>query len=458
LSARVVCGECLKKQEEIYRLREEVKRLKAQLRRQERKISEGYFGSSTPSSQKPAKKNSAKEGEDKNRGGAKPGHKGSGRRRLSAEQADRVEEVKATCRCPKCDSADLELLDERERTVAEFRVKKEKIVYKLKRKRCKGCGTVIQAKAPGVLPKNLYGNNLLAHVATEHYLNGIRLGHLERQTGVNVGSLIKTMHQLGRILKNVPDKLIEEYRQAPVKHADETGWRNNGQNGYAWIFATKNTCVFRFRKSRSGKVAQQVFGQKQLPGTLVVDRYAVYNKAPCEIQYCYAHLLRHIQDLEKEFPDNEEIKRFVQESAPLLAEAMNLRSLPINDKEFYRRASKTKEEIIKIMNSEANHLGVQSIQNLFRENQHRLYHWANNRDIPADNNFAERELRPLVMARKVSFGSHSDAGAQTRETLTTVLRTLKLRTKDDAKTAFVNFLDQIAENPKMDVYRALFPK
>ena len=162
--------------------------------------------------------------------------------------------------------------------------------------------------------------------------------------------------------------------------------------------------------------------------------------------------------MEKEFPDNEEIKIFVRRAAPLLAEAMNLRSLPISDEEFYQRAARTKEEIIKTMNSEANHFGVQKVQDIFRENSQRLYHWANNRDVPADNNFAERELRPLVMARKVSFGSHSDAGAKTRETLMTVLKTLKLRTKYNAETAsaFAAFLNQLAENPAIDVYDSLF--
>ena len=456
MSTRIVCSECIKKQEEIYRLRDEVQRLKAQIHRQERKITEGYFGSSTPSSKRPVKKNSPKEA--KKRGGAKVGHQGNGRRRASTAQADRVEEVKVASCYPQCHSHDLEALGQRERTVIDYEIKKVKIVYQLERKRCKGCGTVVQAKAPGVLAKNLYSNNLLAHVATEHYVNGIRLGHLERQTGVNVGSLIKAMHQLGRMLQDVPDKLIKEYRQAPVKHADETGWRSDGQNGYAWIFATRNSCIFRFRKSRSGKVAQEVFGQEQLPGVLVVDRYAGYNKAPCKIQYCYAHLLRHVQDLQKEYPDNAEVNTFVQTLAPLLAEAINLRSMPISDEEFYRRAAKNKEEIIKTMNSEANHFGIQNIQNIFRENAHRLYHWADNRDVPADNNFAERELRPLVMARKVSFGSHSDAGAKTRETLMTVLKTLKLRSKDDAKTAFINFLNQFAEHPDIDVYDALFSK
>jgi len=284
------------------------------------------------------------------------------------------------------------------------------------------------------------------------------MGHLERQTGVNIGSLIQAMHQLSGIVKTVPDKLIEEYRQAVVKHADETGRSNNGQNGYSWIFTSKDTCIFRFRKSRAGKVAQNVFGSEKLPGVLVVDRYAGYNKTPCKIQYCYAHLLRNIQDLEKEFPENEEINRFVQASAPLLAHAMNLRSLPISDEKFCQQATKTKEDIIKIMNSEANHFGIQNIQNIFRENHFRLYHWADNREVPADNNFAERELRPLVIARKVSFGSHSDNGSLTREILMSVLKTLKLRSKDDVKIELKNFLDKFAENPKVDAYLTLFPE
>ena len=456
MSIKLDCRECLSKQEEIYRLKDEIKRLKAKLRYQDRQITEGFFGSSTPSSKKPVKNKSTKAAEPKNKGGAKIGHKGNGRASLAKDKADRVEKINAASCCPDCGGVDLEMLGERERTVIDFIVKKEKVVYQLERKRCTACKKVIQAKAPGVLPKNLYSNNLVSHVATEHYLNGIRLGHLERQTGVNIGSLIQAMHQLSGIVEAVPDKLIEEYRQATVKHADETGWSNNGQNGYSWIFTSKDTCIFRFRQSRAGQVAQDVFGNEKLPGVLVVDRYAAYNKTPCKIQYCYAHLLRNIQDLEKEFPDNEEIARFVQASAPLLAEAMNLRSLPICNKKFYQRATTTKEDIIKIMNSQANHFGIQNIQNIFRENSHRLYHWADNRDVPADNNFAERELRPLVIARKVSFGSHSDAGARTRESLMTVLKTLKLRSKNDVRTEFANFLNKYAQNPSIDCFTALF--
>ena len=57
MSTKLLCAECVIKQEEIYCLREEIKRLKAKIRRDEQKSKDGYFGSSTPSSKKPIKEN-----------------------------------------------------------------------------------------------------------------------------------------------------------------------------------------------------------------------------------------------------------------------------------------------------------------------------------------------------------------------------------------------------------------
>jgi len=75
--------------------------------------------------------------------------------------------------------------------------------------------------------------------------------------------------------------------------------------------------------------------------------------------------------------------------------------------------------------------------------------------VPADNNRAERELRPLVIARKVSFGSQSEAGAHTREVLMSVLHTLRKRT-DDVTAAFQRTLDRLAEDPTLNLYKLLF--
>ena len=56
------CPLCFEKLRRIDDLEDEVKRLRAALGREQRKAKEGFFGSSTPSSKKPVKKNIDKGG------------------------------------------------------------------------------------------------------------------------------------------------------------------------------------------------------------------------------------------------------------------------------------------------------------------------------------------------------------------------------------------------------------
>ena len=448
------CKGCLSKQQKINELEGEIASLNRKLRYQERTAKEGFFGSSTPSSKLPVKANSSKE-QQRNRGGAKVGHKGHGRASICEEDADNVETIRLGNTCPDCGS-DLEDKGSKNRTVMDCQpVKMKKIVYRLQRRRCGKCKKVITAKPPGVLAKCLYGNQLLAYVAVQHYIYGNTLGQIEKQTGIGYSSLVDAMHQLAKRLKNIPESLIEAYRLSPVKHADETGWRIDGRGGYSWLFCTPQISIFRFRGTRSARVPREVFGEKHTPGVLVVDRYNGYNKMPCSIQYCYAHLLRTVNDLEKNFPENAEIKSFVEALGKQLANAISLRTLEITDKQFKRQAAKIKAAIINITNKQARHPAIQKIQDIFREKAERLYHWADDRNVPADNNRAERELRPLVIARKISFGSQSNAGARTREILMTVLHTLRKRTSD-VTTAFKSALDKIAEQGDIDPYQAIF--
>jgi len=448
------CKECLNKQQKINELEEEIASLKSKLRYQERTAKEGFFGSSTPSSKLPIKPNRRRE-HQRNRGGGKPGHQGHGRSSICEQDADKVERIRIGNTCPDCGSV-LEDKGNRARTVIDCQpVEMKKVVYYLERKRCPKCKKLISARPPGVLAKCLYSNQLLAYVAVQHYIYGNTLGQIEKQTGIGYSSLVDAMHQLSKRLKDVPNAFIEAYRQAAVKHADETGWRTDGNNGYAWLFCTPDISIFRFRGSRSASIAKEVFGQKPLLGMLVVDRYNGYNKMPCSIQYCYAHLLRTVKDLEKDFPENAEIKSFVQALASQLANAISLRALDITDGQFKRQAAKIKNEIINITNSGAKHPAIQKIQDIFREKADRLYHWADDRNVPADNNLAERELRPLVIARKISFGSQSDSGARTREILMTVLHTLKKRTTD-VTSVFKSALDKLAEASDIEPYKAVF--
>ena len=438
----------------IDQLQEEIVRLKARLRHQERTAKEGPFGSSTPSAKIPLKANTPPESSQR-RGGAKPGHRGHGRRRIPEAEVTRHHSVPGPQRCPYC-GGPLDPKGSKARTIIEVDpVRKEVVRYELEQCDCSHCQRTFTARPAGVFAKGLFGNRLLTHLAVEHYVQGVTLGRLSASLGITQGSLWAALHQLARRLASVPERLLLEYRRAPVKHADETGWRTDGHNGYAWLFCTARVSLFRFRQSRSASVAQEVFGTKRLPGILVVDRYNGYNQAPCLIQYCYAHLLREVQDLGKEFPEVGEVSQFVARFAPLLADAIQLRAQGLTAAAFGQRALELKMEIKALVHSPAQHPGIQKIQNIFREKAARLYHWAKKPAIPADNNRAERELRPLVIARKISFGSQSEQGAQTREILMSVLHTLRKRTAD-VFGVFKRTLDALAEDEKRDPYKLLF--
>jgi transposase len=444
----------LEKQLIIDQLRAEIVRLKARLRYQERNAKEAPFGSSTSSAQRPVKPNTPPEGSQR-RGGAKPGHPGHGRRHIPDEEVTRHASVPGPDRCPYC-GGPLDPKGSKARTIIEVDpVQKQVVRYELEQCDCGHCHRTFTARPAGVFAKGLFGNRLLTHLAIEHYVHGVTMGRLSAQLGITQGGLWAALHQLANRLTTVTQRLAREYRRAPVKHADETGWRNDGHNGYAWLFCTPLLSLFRFRQTRSASVPRDVLGTKRLSGILVVDRYKGYNQAPCAIQYCYAHLLRDVQDLEKEFPQEKEVSQFVAGFAPLLAHAMKLRVQQLTPAAFRERALELKIAIKALAHSPAQHPGIQKIQNLFREQAARLYHWAKAPTIPADNNLAERELRPLVIARKISFGSQSEQGARTREILMSVLHTLRKRT-DNIFDAFKRCLDRLAENEKRDPYKLLF--
>ncbi len=95
------CEGCLEKQRKIDQLVEENHRLKGQLRYRKEKEREGFFGSSTPSAQRPVKANSEPEQQAK-RGGAQKGHPGHGRKAIDETNASRVIDVTLEPTCPQC--------------------------------------------------------------------------------------------------------------------------------------------------------------------------------------------------------------------------------------------------------------------------------------------------------------------------------------------------------------------
>ena len=69
--------------------------------------------------------------------------------------------------------------------------------------------------------------------------------------------------------------ILERVRSSLVVHADETGWREDGHNGYVWTFSTPTLRYF-LRRGRGKAVVDEVLGD-QFAGVLVSDFCAAYH-------------------------------------------------------------------------------------------------------------------------------------------------------------------------------------
>lgn len=463
LNGDVVCKECFKKKILIEELRLENVRLKSKIRSIDARIVvkkeiEGL--AHHPKARPPINIKTNSKPEDRaKKGGAKEGHSGNGRR--GANPAPFVVESETQEEhCPDC-GGELKLLEQRNRTIVEASpLKARRILYRCRRARCRGCQKLIESR-PEVLPRALYGNRLLSQAAVMHYLHGTTIGKLLDMFGpeVSEGGLIQAFHRLGRYCEQALPLITEEFRNAHVRHADETPWRTDGHSGYAWLFSTKSISILEFANTRSGKIPARIFGESALKGFLVVDRYAAYNKLPVKLQYCFAHLLRDVEKLEFQFPDEQEIKIFVSRIVPFIVQAMKLGGLGLGNEIYYSTAKIIRSEIEASLSHPYKHLAIRNVQQCFLKREDRLYHWALDRLVPAENNFAERELRPTVIARKVSFGSQSEEGAKTRGHIMSVLFTVKKRlAKNMAIEDWLKeTLDKIARDPTANIFN-LLPK
>lgn len=120
---------------------------------------------------------------------------------------------------------------------------------------------------------------------------------------ISVGEIVGLLDQVREATKGAVEELKGEARQSSVVHADETGWRQDGQNGYVWSFSTvgdKAVRYYEFDASRSQSVVRRILGN-QFHGHLVSDFYCGYNDYECEKQRCWVHLLRDLEGLKEKF-------------------------------------------------------------------------------------------------------------------------------------------------------------
>ena len=295
---------------------------------------------------------------------------------------------------------------------------------------CPGCGhrCVPPAQLEGVvLGQQRLGINLLSLIVAlreearlpfrviQWYLDtvhGLRL---------SVGAIVAATQRVAQKAQTALTDIVERIRGSAVVHADETGWREDGGNGYVWTFSTPDLRYF-LRRGRGKAVVDEALGD-EFAGVLVSDFYAAYHHYDGPKQRCWAHLLRDIHDLRALYPDDHRLGRW--------ADAVNL---------LYRQAkafthSSGPQRRLAALALERRLLAVcrpyladpaaAQAKLCRRVEQHikELFVFVAEPEVPPDNNAAERSLRPLVTSRKISGGTRSPQGTETKMTLASIFGT-----------------------------------
>ena len=213
-------------------------------------------------------------------------------------------------------------------------------------------------------------------------------------------------------------QLLEAVRGSPAVCGDETGWRQEGENGYLWTFATPTVRYFVYRKSRAGQVPKEVLGEN-FGGVVSCDFYAGYNKLGV-LQRCWFHLLKDAKELAELNADRPEVVAWVEALGALYAEAKAFSlvavELPANCR--VRRKARRRFEILATGLARPFAKDVNAPQRLLAQriskHRHELFVFLSDPAVPATNNLAERSLRPAVVARKISGGTRSPKGSDTK--------------------------------------------
>lgn len=417
---------------QIEQLRAEVGRLKAELEQSKRagKRQAAPFSKGEPKA-------------DPKRPGRKPGHPPSHRPAPPPEQVDRTIEVPLPPDCPKCQTplgeADVVFHDQYQIDLPE--PKPVVTRFRVPVARCPACDRRVQGRHPEQTSDALgsaavqYGPRLLGLAADLKHRLGVSYRKcssvLLTLTGLVVCSaaLVRSGHRLRKLAQPSYDLLIEAASQSAVQHVDETGWKIGGRSAWLWVFADEHATLYRIRRSRAHGVVVEVLGE-EFAGVLVSDCFLAYDPLPFAKQKCLAHLLKTCSEIEA--AKTRGAVRFSRRVAALLRKAMALkrRRGTISDHGYAVLRGKVHAELDRLLAGTYTDPDNARLARRLRKQREHLLRFLDQDGVDATNNLAEREIRPAVIARKLSAGNRTEAGAETHAVLASILQTCRRQGQD----------------------------
>jgi transposase len=366
-------------------------------------------------SSRPERKRSAPPGKP----GRKAGHAGA--QREVPKTVDRRVEYPVPRRC-ECGGT-VKPTGEQRRTLVEDipPVRVEVVEHVAHVGRCKDCGLEMSEPLPGdtrhgeSIARTQVGPNAAAMAVSLRFEHHVSLAGISSFVGIWFGLRITAggvSHLLARQAvraQPVVDEIQSHIRSAPVVGMDETGLRQNGASGWAWIARTEKASLFRVELSRGSWVAEQMLGPA-FAGVLLTDFYSVYTSHDEWLHaYCAAHMLREAKKVAECTP-NARTEEFRDR---LCAWYVDAKLAQLQGGAGTRHGLRARLGRIINAGDCRIHDDVQRLQVRLREHFAGITTFLDRPDVPADNNGSERDIRPLAQHRKSTGGTRSPRGSRT---------------------------------------------
>ena len=412
-----------------------IERLVARIGELEERLRQSSQNSSRPpSSDAPAVDRPATPRPSGRRPGGQPGHEGHERMLLPEDQVDTIVPVTPR-RCRRC-AAPLHGVDATpgRHQVTELPPLRPHVTeYQVHTLACARCGATTAATLPAGVPRGAFGPQAEATVAV---CTGVY--HLSRRTTVGLmGDLFGVDLALGTVTAceqavsaAVAGPVAEAHQyvqQQEVAHVDETGWREGNHRAWLWVMVSALVTVFLVHARRSTVAARSLIGACE--GILVSDRWSAYRHWPIEQrQLCWAHLLREFTAFTERGGAAARLGRALLTDADrMFARWHRVRDGTLSRRRFWREMRPVRRRVeCRLRRGTTGTEGktaatCRDLVPLLTA----LWTFIDLPGVEPTNNAAERALRPAVLWRKGSFGTHSAAGSRFAERMLTVTTTLR---------------------------------
>lgn len=305
---------------------------------------------------------------------------------------------------------------------------------------CGQCGRATFAKLPDGVPTGLFGPSVVAVTAV--LMGAYRLSkrlvpellHDLFGLQMSVGSVVKCQHAASAALEAPVAEAKAYVEKQPVKHADETGWREGPERLRAWLWAmtTPLVAVFMIQARRHTAAAMQLLGT--VAGVLVTDRHGAYNWWPDRLrQFCWAHLKRQFQTISERDGDSARLgKALLEEVDRLFHFWHRVRDGTLQRSTFqvYMRPLRARVEALLAQGAAMSHAKTRRTCRKLLDHTEALWTFVRVQGVQPTNNAAEQIVRHGVILRKLSHGTHSEKGSRFIERILTVHATLRLQKRN----------------------------